>query len=142
MATWSSAEKVILAGLIGSGSVLHLSLASSVPNIPFGFLLENAKKQKHWSITVVNMQYARVSSSDGGFLLPSATYHVMLGKNPSDTVRYAQLLSEKFCGEEGFDLKFEENNVFDEAFANGSSILKGLQLGCSQFIVEKYATSA
>jgi hypothetical protein len=139
---WSRTERVVLAGLIGSGAVLHLSHSSSVPNIPVGYLLEIVSKQK-CSVEVVNMQYARVSTADGGGkLLPSATYHVMLGRTPSDTVHYAQLLSEKLCGEDGFELKFVENSVLGEAFANGSSILKILHLRSSQFIAEKYATLA
>ena len=88
------------------------------------------------------MQYARVSTTGGGKLLPSATYHVLLGRSPADTVHYAQLLSAKLCDADGFELAFEENSVLDEAFANGCSILKMLRLRSSQFIVEKYATFA
>jgi hypothetical protein len=136
---WCKAEKIVLAGLIGSGSVLHLSLPSSVPNIHFAQLLEFVNKQKNWSITVVNMQYARVSTEDGGKLMPSATYHVMLGRSPADTVRYTQLLSEKLC-DEGFELKLEESSVFDEAYANSTAILRNLHVYSSQFIAQKYAT--
>lgn len=135
-------EKAVLAGLIGSGSVLHLSLATSVPNIQFGHLLKLIRDQKQWSITVVNMQYARVSTEEGGTLLPSATYHVMLGRSPSDTVDYLRVLSEKLCGEEEFELKFEEKSLLEEAFSNSCSILTVLRARSSQLIAEKYATMA
>jgi hypothetical protein len=136
-------EKAVLAGLIGSGSVLHLSLASSVPNIPFGQLVEliRESKQKDWSLTVVNMEYVRVSTTEGGKLLPDANYHVMLGKTPAESVRYAQKLSELMCGEGGFDLQFEEKSVADEALTNGRSILTMVRAQASQFVAEKYATS-
>jgi hypothetical protein len=102
----------------------------------------NKGEQGSWSVTIVNMQYARVSTTEGGFLLPSVNYHVMLGRTPSETVHYCQRLSEHNCGEEGFELKFEEKSLLNEAFTNGSSILKMLPAVSSQFIVQKYATLA
>lgn len=135
-------EKAVLAGLIGSGSLLSLSLSSSVPNIPVGTLFELIEKsdQKSWSIAVVNMEYARVSTTEGGPLLPSANYHVKLGRTPAETVQYAQKLSEELCGEEGFELKFEEKSMVDEAFTNGCSIMRMMHASASQFIAQKYAT--
>ena len=40
MATFYRMEKAVMAGLIGSGAVLKLSMANSVPNIPVGTLFE------------------------------------------------------------------------------------------------------
>jgi hypothetical protein len=140
----SMVEKAVMAGLIGSGSLLKLSMANSLPSLPFGRLDEliSNSDQRNWSITVVNMQYARVSTTEGGDLLPSVNYHVMLGRTPADTVRYAQKLSEHLCGEEGFELQFEEKSVLGEAVTNGCSILKMLPALSSQFIAQKYATLA
>jgi hypothetical protein len=142
---FSVMEKVVLGGMFGTGWVLKLSHPSSLPSIPFGRLdkLISDSDQKSWSITVVNMEYARVSTTEGGgrgALLPSATYHVILGRTPAETAYYSRRLSEHLCGEEGFELKFEEKSVFNEAFANGFSILNGLHKGLSQFIAQKYAT--
>jgi hypothetical protein len=140
----SMMEKAVVGGLIGSGTLLQLSMPSSIPTLPFGRLDELMSKgdQLGWSITVVNMQYARVSTTEGGSLLPSVNYHVMLGRTPSETVHYCQRLSEHCCGEEGFDMKFEEKSLVNEAVTNGSSILKMLPVVSSQFIAEKYATMA
>jgi len=141
---FSTMEKAVMAGLIGSGSLLKLSLVSSVPNIAFGRLDEllSNSEQRSWSVTVVNMQYARVCTTEGGDLLPSVNYHVPLGRTPADTVRYAQKISEHMCGEEGFELKFEEKGVLDEALTNGYSLLKMVPAISSQFIAQKYATLA
>ena len=73
-------------------------------------------------------------------MLPSATYHVQLGRTPAEAAYYSRRLSEHLCGEEGFELKFEEKSVFHEAFTNGFSILDGLHKGLSQFIAQKYVT--
>jgi len=146
MATFYRMEKAVMAGLIGSGAVLKLSMANSVPNIPVGTLFEiidkSDKNPGAWSIALVNMQYARVSTTEGGSLLPGANYHVMLGRTPAETVKYAQKLSEEFCGEEGFELKFEEKSMIDEAFTNGCSIMKTMSATASQLIAQKYATLA
>jgi hypothetical protein len=140
----SKMEKVVMAGLLGSGSLLKLSMTSSLPSLPFGRLDEliSNSDQKNWSITVVNMQYARVSTTEGGDLLPSVNYHVMLGRTPAETVHYAQRLSEHLCGEEGFELQFEEKSLLDEAMTNGYSLVKMLPAVSSQFIAQKYATLA
>ena len=45
-----TAEKAVIAGLIGSGAVLHLSGTASVPNIPVGHFLEIINNQKQWSV--------------------------------------------------------------------------------------------
>jgi hypothetical protein len=66
----------------------------------------------------------------------------MLGRTPAETVHYAQRLSEHCCGEEGFDLKFEEKSVLDEALTNGWSLMKMLPAVSSQVIAQKYATMA
>jgi hypothetical protein len=141
---FSMMEKAVLAGLIGSGSLLRLSMPSSVPTLPFGRLdmLLTSSEQKQWSITVVNMEYARVSTTEGGELLPSVNYHVLLGRSPGETVRYAQKISEHMCGEEGFELHFEEKSILGEAFTNGCSLLKTVPAVSSQFIAQKYATFA
>jgi hypothetical protein len=138
MAAWSRIEKACVAGLIGGGTMLNLSLPSSVPNIPVGYFLENLDTQK-CMITVVNMQYARVCPTEGGLLLPSANYHVMLGHNGEEVVQYLQRMSEKQCGEEGFELQFEQSSLCHEAVTNGRSLANGLCLGLQQFIAEKYA---
>jgi hypothetical protein len=146
MATFYRMEKAVMTGLIGSGAFLTLSMPNSVPNIPVGTLFEIIDKSEKtagsWSISLVNMQYARVSTTEGGSLLPGANYHVMLGRTPAETVKYAQKLSEEFCGEDGFELMFEEKGVIDEALTNGRSIMKMMGATSSQFIAQKYATLA
>jgi hypothetical protein len=121
-------------------------MPNSVPNIPVGTLFEIIDKSEKtagsWSISLVNMQYARVSTTEGGSLLPGTNYHVMLGRTPAETVKYAQKLSEEFCGEDGFELMFEEKGVVDEALTNGRSIMKMMGATSSQFIAQKYATLA
>lgn len=144
---FSAMEKVFLGGMLGTGWVFKLSHPSSLPSIPFGHLdkLISNSNQKSWSITVVNMEYAQVSTTEGGgrgALLPSVNYHVMLGRTAEECAYYSQRLSEHLCSEEGFELKFEQRSVFHEAFTNGCSILHSLHAISSQFIAEKYATMA
>jgi hypothetical protein len=140
----SMMEKAVMTGLLGSGSILTLSMSSSIPSLPFGRLDEMISNSDHhrWSITIVNMEYARVSTPEGGDLLPSVNYHVKLGRSPAETVQYAQRLSEHLCGAEGFELQFEEKSLLNEAFTNGCSILKMVPAVSSQFIAQKYATLA
>ena len=149
MAAWQKVEKAFLGGLFCSGTIIHLSLPTSVPTIPFGHFLEILDEQK-CSITMVNGQYARVTTKDGGLLLPFANYHVMLGRSMDETVRFAHRMADKVCGEEGFDMQFEQRCVrmqfeqrspIDEAFANGRSLASGTWLGLNQFIAEKYMLS-
>jgi hypothetical protein len=139
---FSMMEKAVLAGLLGSGALLKLSLPSTLPSIPFGRLDEIISKgeQSGWSITVVNMQYARVSTTEGGVMFPSVNYHVMLGRTPSETVHYCQRLSEHLCGAEGFELEFEEKSLLSEALTNGSNLFKMVPALSSQFIAHKFAT--
>jgi hypothetical protein len=144
---FSGMEKAVLGGFFGIGWVLKLSHPSSLPNIPFGRLdkLLRDSDHKNWSITVVNMEYAKVSTCEGGdrkALLPSVTYHVKLGRTPEETTYFSRRLSEHLCGDEGFELKFEEKSVFDEACTNVFSILRCWHAVSAQFIAEKYATMA
>jgi hypothetical protein len=144
---FSAMEKVVLGGMLSTGWMLKLSHPSSLPNVPFGKLdkLISDSDQKKWSITVVNMEYARVSTPEGGgsgALVPSVDYHVMLGRTPEEAAFYSRRLSEHLCGAEGFELEFEEKSVLAEAFTNGFSILKSLHAVSSQFIAQKYATMA
>ena len=94
MAAWQKVEKALLGGLFCSGTIIHLSLPTSVPTIPFGHFLEILDEQK-CSITMVNGQYARVTTKDGGLLLPFANYHVMLGRSMDETVRFAHRMADK-----------------------------------------------
>jgi hypothetical protein len=138
MAAWQKMEKALMGGLLGSGMLIHLSLPTSVPTIPVGSFLEILEEQK-CSITMVNMQYARVSTRQGGLLLPFANYHVMLGHSADESVYLTQRMAAKICAEEELDMKFEQSSLLDEALANGRSLASGMWLGVNQFIVGKYA---
>jgi hypothetical protein len=126
-----------MAGLFCSGSFIHLSLPTCVPTVPIGSFLEILDEQKCSSITIVNMQYARFSTKAGGLLLPSANYHVMLGRTMDETIQYANRIVDKTCAEDGFDIKFEQSSMLDEALTNGCSLARGTWLGLNQFIAEK-----
>lgn len=138
MAVWTKTEKVIMAGALLSGSFMRLTLPTTVPTIPIGSFLEILDEQR-CSITVVNMQYARVRTTEGGLLLPSATYHVMLGRSIDDTVHYSNRMAKKICKDGEVGLQFEQSSLVGEAFQNSCSLASGIWLALNQFILEKYA---
>ena len=87
------------------------------------------------------MKFAKICSqvkiTEGGALMPMV-YHVMLGREPTGSLDYL----EKLQRGKGFELKFAERSLVNEAFTNAYSLVSMITTGSTQLILRKYMTAA